>query len=86
MDATVIKTLSTVMLEPISCCNDVADKTLLPMKIASCVGTVRAIELLFVMRTTKAILGQLHFLEHITIPCGYISLFQILDYRSMRDL
>ena len=83
MDATVIKTLSTVMLEPISCCNDVADKTLLPMKIASCVGTVRAIELPFVMRTTKAILGQLHFLEHITIPHLIIS---DIGLRSMWDL
>ena len=45
------------MLEPMSCCNDVADKTLFPMKLAGCVGAMRVIELLFVMRTTEAIFG-----------------------------
>ena len=56
-DNSVIETLLTVMLEPVSCCNDVGDKTLLTMKLAGCVGTVRANELLFIMRTTEAIFG-----------------------------
>ena len=56
-DNSVIETLLAVMLEPMSCCNDVADKTLFPMKLAGCVGAMRAIELVFVMRTTEAIFG-----------------------------
>ena len=56
-DNSVIETLLTDTLEPMSCCNDVASKTLLRMKLAGCVGVVRAIELLFIMRTTEAIFG-----------------------------
>ena len=52
-----IETILTDMLEPVSCCDDVGDKTLLTMKLAGCVGTVRAIKLLFIMRTTTAIFG-----------------------------
>ena len=52
-----IETILTDMLEPVSCCDDVGDKTLLTMKLAGCVGTVRANELLFIMRTTEAIFG-----------------------------
>ena len=49
--------LVSVMLEPLSCCNNVAGITFVRTKLADCVGRGRAIELLFIMRPTEAMFG-----------------------------
>ncbi len=53
----VIETSYFVILEIVSICNNLADGTLLYIKLAGCVGAGRATELLLSMRRTEIMFG-----------------------------
>ena len=65
------------MLEPLSCCNNVAGITFVRMKLAGWIGRGRAMELPFIMRPPEVMfsLSSTFFLYTLVVQCGYISIF-----------